>query len=149
MSIIASLTNPIWQDTGVNVRVVEDAGRYEVRYPLISGETGIPDFTTPSDAIGYAEHVARTLRFTRNVAHGTAEKEDARRTVKTTRLDLVLRDATATRWVLVAPGLYALADWIKRGRPFKDFTRRTREQIEERYGATTVEHSIEIKGEPA
>lgn len=144
MSIIASLTNPIWQDTGVNVRVVEDAGRYEVRYPLISGETGIPDFTTPSDAIGYAEHVARTLRFTRNVAHGTAEKEAARRRIGVTTLDLVLNDSEGRLWVRTAADEYRLQGALRSGT-----LSLSRATLDAMYGPTTVEHSIDIKGEPA
>lgn len=138
----------IWEDPSLNVRVLGGNGRFEIRYPLIEGETGIPDFTTRADAIRYAERVADSIRLQRRLAHDRALKEEARRAAaRTTTVDLVLRDATARRWVMVAPNAYIPADWVKRGRPFQDFTRRTRAQIEVLYGPVRVEHSIEIRGE--
>lgn len=140
----------IWEDASLNVRVIGGGGRFEIRYPLIEGETGIPDFTTRADAIRYAERVADSIRLQRRLAHDRALKEEARRSATgTTIMDLVLVDATARRWVMVAPDLYVPADWVKRGRPFRDFTRRTRAQIEELYGPVRAEHSIEIRGELA
>lgn len=140
-----------WIDHGVSVSISGSNGRYEVCYPIQSGTGAAPDFTVREEALDYAAAIARAIRFQREVAHGAALQMDAKREPepKTITLDLVLRDSTAAGWVLVAPGLYILADWIKRGRPFRDSQRRTRAYIEENYGTITVEHSIEIKGEPA
>jgi hypothetical protein len=140
-----------WIDHGVSVSIHRGHGGYEVCWPIRSGTTGASGFTARKEALDYAEFAARGIRFLREVAHGAALQMDAERKPepKATTLELVLRDSTTTRWVLIGPGLYILADWIKRGRPFHDSLRRPRAYIEEKYGPVTVEHSIEIKGELA
>jgi hypothetical protein len=140
-----------WIDHGVSVSISGSNGRYAVRYPTQPGTGVAPDFTVREEALDYAAAIARAIRFQREVTHGAALQMDAERKPepKATTLELVLRDSTTTRWVLIGPGLYILADWIKRGRPFHDSLRRPRAYIEEKYGPVTVEHSIEIKGELA
>lgn len=140
-----------WIDHGVSVSIHRSNGYFEVRWPIQSGTNGASGFTAREEALDCAATIARVIRFRREMAHGAALRMDADRKPepKATTLELVLRDSTATRWVLVAPGLYILADWITRGRPFYDSLRRPRAYIEEKYGPITVEHSIEIKGELA
>jgi hypothetical protein len=147
MNVITALTNPVWRDTGVNVEVYGGNGRYDVRWPTLSGTSGAPDFTTRTDAFRYAQHVAKAMRATRNIAHGTALREQARRAAtRTTTIDLVLRDAVGCMWSLVGPDLYVPAQWVASGR-FPDSERLTRLEVEKYDGPITVVHSIEIKGE--
>lgn len=139
MNVITALTNPIWRDASVNVEVHGGNGRYEVRWPTPSGTSGAPDLTTHADAIRYAEVVARAIRFTRNVAHETALREDPTRT---TTIDLVLLDSFGVYWVRVAPDRYTTNYALHM--PESGWTRA---EVELHSGAVTVLHSIEIRGE--
>jgi hypothetical protein len=129
----------IWEDAAVSVRVFIDHGRFAIEYPLKTGNAGIPDFTTRADAISYAEHVAKTIRFQRKLSHETALKEEARRAAsRTATIDLVLQDREGDLWVSVGGGFYTLPG------PGPDYSR---EYIENRFGPVTVERSITIRGE--
>jgi hypothetical protein len=139
------MNDPIWHDTGVNVKVVAEGGRFEVRWPVLGGDSVSHTHTGRTDAISYAEYVAKSMRFQREVAHAQALREWCAPT-RTTTLDLVLRDAVGCMWSLVGPDLYVPAQWVASG-PFPDSERLTRLEVEKYDGPITVVHSIEIKGE--
>lgn len=147
--IITSLSNPVWRDTSLNLRVVRDGERFEARWPVpgLNNESGAPDFTTAQDAIDYAEHVGKAIRFQRELAHEQALREHARRAEKVTTIDLVLKDAVGCSWSLVGPDLYVPTQWLVSDNPIPDSWHWTRAKLDKFDGPVTVEHSIQVRGE--
>lgn len=139
MTVITSLTNPVWRDTAVNVEVHGGNGRYVVQWPTEQGMAGAPDFTMFQQAVDYATAVSKAIRLRRELAHERALKQNS---AKTTTIDLVLVDSFGAYWVRVAPDRYTTnyalhvpeSGW-------------TRAEVEKHSGIATVLHSIEIRGE--